>query len=89
MGFGKHLPETALVWNNRASRRWCGPPMQLEHEALRAEMRRSLFCLLPPGETASSRRLTEVPLRPDSSAQNSPALCTKHSAHSTVRAVDC
>ena len=36
--------------------------MQMPYEELQAHMHRSIFCLLPPGGTASSRRLTDVVL---------------------------
>ena len=36
--------------------------MQMPYEELQAQMHRSTFCLLPPGGTASSRRLTDVVL---------------------------
>ena len=36
--------------------------MQMPYEELQAHMQRSTFCLLPPGGTASSRRLTDVVL---------------------------
>lgn len=35
-------------------------PMQDNHDALRGVMQRSTFCLVIPGDTASSRRLTEI-----------------------------
>ena len=36
--------------------------VQMPYEELQEHMRRSTFCLLPPGGTASSRRLTDVVL---------------------------
>lgn len=36
--------------------------VQDNHDALRGVMQRSLFCLVIPGDTASSRRLTEIVL---------------------------
>ena len=36
--------------------------MQMPYEELQAHMHRSIFCLLPPGGTASSRRLTDIVL---------------------------
>ena len=34
----------------------------VSHAVVRQEMRRSVFCLLLPGDTASSSRLTEIML---------------------------
>lgn len=36
--------------------------LQVSHEELRYEMKRSIFCPIIPGDTQSSRRLTEVML---------------------------
>ena len=36
--------------------------MQMPYDDMLAAMQRSTFCLMPPGETASSRRLTDAVL---------------------------
>lgn len=40
----------------------CSCKQRMPHDQLRHKLRTSKFCLLPPGDTSSSRRLTEVML---------------------------
>lgn len=53
--------EAAGCWSEGVKLRQQGP-VQMPYQELQARMQRSTFCLLPPGGTASSRRLTDIVL---------------------------